>query len=499
MTRNNLKTLVFAAGATLLAVAAVLATPAAKQPEIFKDQGQPFYEKDFNPLDVTGIEVRAYNDKLSRINHFSVEYKDGCWVIPSHQGYPADASEQLKKTAGVLNGLKKGPIVSDRKSNFADFGVEDPISGSASGQGTRVILKGKTGEVLVDYIIGTDVKKVDGQRHVRRADSERTYACQVNSSGISTRFADWVETDLLEIKSDDIARLELNNYKIDEKRGTIVNGERILLKAAQGELAKDQSKWTISGGLKAGQEINTDNLDKVISTLSELTLVNVIKKPQGLTTLLRRMSKGESAQQELAVLMNVLSPMGFFIAKTDSGWQMVSNEGEMTIGDKSGVSYRLRFGEVVYGEADKDSSEAGKKKPAKTAKEAEHRNAFITAFFDQKLLGSAPKAPIEPPKPIGLPEKVVDGEKTDKNKKSSAELYKEALAAYKKGKAEFEQLSAGYNKRVIDGQKKAEKLRKKFGGWFYVISSKAYDKLRVSRKDLIKEKEKKEAAKPSGP
>ena len=43
--------------------------------------------------------------------------------------------------------------------------------------------------------------------------------------------------------------------------------------------------------------------------------------------------------------------------------------------------------------------------------------------------------------------------------------------------------------KVEEGREKAEELNRRFAGWYYVISADAFDKVRVTRRDLVKAKE----------
>jgi len=46
-----------------------------------------------------------------------------------------------------------------------------------------------------------------------------------------------------------------------------------------------------------------------------------------------------------------------------------------------------------------------------------------------------------------------------------------------------------FEKKVADGIKKAEDLNRRFAEWYYVVPGETFDKLRLSREDIVKEKE----------
>ena len=47
---------------------------------------------------------------------------------------------------------------------------------------------------------------------------------------------------------------------------------------------------------------------------------------------------------------------------------------------------------------------------------------------------------------------------------------------------------ANYEKKLADGQQISEELNRRFALWYYVIPGDQYDKLRLSRSQLIREK-----------
>jgi hypothetical protein len=56
------------------------------------------------------------------------------------------------------------------------------------------------------------------RRFVREVNSDRVYVTTLDQ-GFSTKFIDWVETDLLKLDRDDLRVVSMNNYSIDEAAG----------------------------------------------------------------------------------------------------------------------------------------------------------------------------------------------------------------------------------------------------------------------------------------
>ena len=84
------------------------------------------------------------------------------------------------------------------------MGVIDPLDTkvtSLKGRGKRVTLKDEKGRVLADFIIGNAVPGQENQRYVRVPGQKRTYKVNVDVD-LSARFNDWIETNLLQLTSD---------------------------------------------------------------------------------------------------------------------------------------------------------------------------------------------------------------------------------------------------------------------------------------------------------
>ena len=74
--------------------------------------------------------------------------------------------------------------------------------------------------MLADIVIGNEIKGTErkegtAQRYVRVPDQKRTYGVNIKAEP-STRFADWIETNLLKVEAGRIRRLVFDNYKVGE-------------------------------------------------------------------------------------------------------------------------------------------------------------------------------------------------------------------------------------------------------------------------------------------
>lgn len=451
------KTLTFGGVALALAVLAFLFNlPGGSAPDEFFDKGEEFFPEFKDPNEATTLEVINFDEETGSAIPFKVTFKDGRWTIPSHHDYPADGKDRLAKTAAGVIGIKKDDFRSDNVADHEACKVIDPLDESAvsfKGRGQRVTIKGANDKILADLIIGKPVEGRDKFRFVRVPGQKRVYVSRIDID-ISTKFSDWIESDLLQVNKDNIKQVTLRDYSINERTGMIDQRDVLILD-------KKDDKW-IANKMAADQEVNTTKMNDLLRAVDELSIVGVRPKPAGLSQSLEKVSDGVAISQSDVLS---LQSKGYFFTRDG---QLVSNEGEMQVRTKDGVIYTLRFGEIVYGSglavtAGIDTSETDEQGSG------ENRYLFITTEFDPKEFGP------EPPKP----------KNTDfQNKPDSL------LTDADKQNKELQRKYDEWKQKVDNGLKLNDDLNKRFARWYYVISQSSFDKLRLMRSDLLKKKEK---------
>src|SRR5262249_19731864 len=123
--------------------------------------GQKIFPEFTDPLKASSLEIVKFDDKLGETNDFRVAKKNGRWVIPSKEDYPADADVQLRDAATALLDLKIVEKVSEREEDYATFGVVEAnseLSPGAQGVGMLVTLRDASGGNLARLIIGKEAK-----------------------------------------------------------------------------------------------------------------------------------------------------------------------------------------------------------------------------------------------------------------------------------------------------------------------------------------------------
>ena len=477
------KTLAFAGVALVLMGAAFYRVPdRSGLNQTFDDQGKAFFPDFKDPLASTDLEVIDYDPTTATAARFKVMLKDGKWVIPSHYNYPADAKDRLAKTASGVMDLTKDTIRSDRPEDHEALGVVDPLDAKAmslKGRGKRVTLRDKSEKVLADFIIGKDVRAVrEGsdttpQRYVRVPGQKRTYGVNVKAD-LSTRFADWIETNLLKLDAGKVRRVVFDNYKIDPERGP-QRGEVLTIDR------KDASgPWTLAD-LSADQELNPDKLRAMTDALADLKIVGVRPKPPGLTHDLKTNGPEKGGITVTRTTIASLNSKGFY--PTRDG-RLLSNQGDVVVSTEEGAVYTLRFGDVFIASGEELSAgleegtdKAKAKDPAKKAEgTSESRYVMVTVAFDPALLPPEPEPdakalPTLPDNPFQLA--------PDNPKR---------IAEEKTAKETDDRKKADREKRIADARKRVQDLTDRFADWYYVTPGESFRSIALDRAALIRPK-----------
>lgn len=360
------------AAAALAVGAAWATTPRPPDTSVYAEEGKPLLPDLTDPHASASIEIVGWDEAASAARPFKVERKGNRWIIPSHEDYPAEAEDRLVKVSGALVTLRRDKLVAERETEHATLGVVDPLDAKATGggRGTHVTLRDASGRVLADAVVGKAVEGDDGWRYVRVVGETRTWAVKMKGVDLSAEFHDWIERDLLKADRWTLRRIEMHPYRIDEQTMRILPAAPVVLSKP------DTGDWGLDG-MTAEEQLNREKLDGLVGALDDLKIVDVRRKPEGLSQDLKR-----AAGIQIPDLTRIdLQNKGFFFTPDGA---LVSNEGELLAWSHNGVRYILRFGELAG---------AGEGK-------TEGRYLFITAAFDAEFLPE-PKKPEPPAAPPG--------------------------------------------------------------------------------------------------
>ncbi len=449
-TRKTL-TLVGVAGGLLLL--ALFTAPGRVNPEAFSDVGESFFPDFEDPNTATTLEVIQFDEETGTAKPFKVTFDGDVWTIPSHHDYPADGKDRLARTAAGLIGIRKDGFRSNNAADHQASGVVDPLDetmAGLSGRGERVTVKDASGQVLADLIIGKSTGGEKDKLHfVRVPEQKRIYVSKLDLD-ISTSFADWIETDLLEVEKDDIEKVIIKDYFINERtRRVVERGEIVLVNGDEWKAEK----------MRSSEEMNSTKMDDLLRGIDELSIVGVRPKPEGLSQSLRQSGDDIPVSQEVMVS---LQSKGFYFTRDGN---LLSNEGELEVQTSAGVTYIVRFGEVLYGDAEAVTA-GSEESDDESAGPGENRYLFITTSFNAGLF--------KEPKPAG--DMAFQG-KADQDLTDADKRNKELHEKYQE-----------WEKQVAQGRATSEKLNRRFAQWYYVISSDSFDKVHLQRSDLVQKK-----------
>ncbi|MEC8474097.1 MAG: DUF4340 domain-containing protein [Planctomycetota bacterium] len=401
--------------------------------EEFGKMGQEFYPEFTDPTTATSLTVSVIDPEEVKPLQFSVKQSDdtGQWVIPSHHDYPADAADQLAKTASSIIGIKRGAMISRWESDHAKYGVVDPETDSVSidqieGIGKRITIGGPNEATLASYIVGKKNEDSTNQYFVRHPNEAETYIAELDIN-LTTKFGDWVNTDLLEITNGDIVRLDLNDYSFDEIQGTITGN-------IESVLTRDSSSadWELEGIDVETEQVKTTAVTETLTALTSLEIAGVRPKQAGLTPDLQIDRAALRSQGDFDRLSRDLLSRGFLLQPNRENQELlelISREGEMFVGASDGLLYRLYFGRAFTGsnedleiglssdsteeegeeapsdeEAAGDSAEDKEKSGEETPSGKPGRYVFVRVNFDATLLGDVLSKPEEPQEPAEIQE-----------------------------------------------------------------------------------------------
>ena len=486
------KTLTFVAVALVMTSAAFVSTrDRTRTSEDFDDQGKPFFEDFKDALACTDLEVVEFESSTATATRFRVMFKDKKWVIPSTYNYPADAKDRLAKTSAALMDLTKDTIRSDSGEAQESMGVIDPLDAkvaSLEGRGKRITLRDASEKVLADIIIGSEIKnpqrKEGGAMHyVRLPGQKRIYGVNIKAEP-STRFADWIETNLLKVDNTKIRRVVFDNYKIQEDPNQIGGGRLMLQRGEKSTInRKDSTGPWVLDELPAGQEIVEDKLRALTDALGDLKIVGVRPRPPGL----KKLDQEDLKLSQMVALS--LQAKGFFLTRQG----LLSDQGDVLVSTDEGVVYTLRYGgpifaegdELVVGKADdaEKKDEPAKKDAAKKAKTTqENRYLMVTVSFDPAMItkpeSMEPKPVVKPTEPVNIPDKPFAPDPNDPK----------YVAEQKEAKEKVDREKADYEKKIADGQKKVAELTDRFGAWYYVTPGESFRSINLDRAAITQPK-----------
>jgi len=571
MMSESAKTLSFVGVGIAAVVLALVTRPSSAELDVDSLVGTVLTEKFASPEDAKRLRIARFDENSATLSTFEVAERNGVWTLPSKDGYPADATRQMAQAATSLMDRKILEVKGDNAADHADFGVLDPLSPSLkvgqTGIGTRVTVFDAQDSPRVDLIIGKEANDQGGQRYVREASHNLVYVIEIDPSRLSTNFADWIEKDLLKFNPLDLQQVQILDYTAMLDRAFTLAGELVLRQIGwdpRAELTLDlddeDSTWNASRlrkydpqlgengdyvdvTLADDEELNVTALNGLKDALVDLTIVDVVRKPDGLSDDLKAgddFLKNDEALKSLVLRGFAPDP------RPGKEQEMISSDGEVIATMKNGVEYVLRFGDLKRAttEQQEANENAAEKDPA-AGSEGVNRYLFVMARFNEAAV-KQPELEVPPDLPAGAAgegesegesvdetagesdsadgdqppfvpqaegdaaadetetpaetetatadvesdatESTVSSEPATEQTDQPSELDK-AIAERKRIEADNQRKLDEYQATLKEGREKVSELNARFGDWYFVVSDDVFQKIRLGLDDVIKKKE----------
>ncbi len=326
-----------------------------------------------DPLAASSMKIVTFDEEKGTLATFEVrkDRETGLWTIPSRGGYPADAVQQMTDAANALVNLKILDVQTSNAEDHDDLGVAEPkledLEIGDEGVGRLVTFKDDSQNTLASLIIGDKTKDSDEQLYVRIPGQDPVYVVKLDEAPLTTTFQDWIEKDLLQLSSIDIQDIEVKDYNSSINLG----GQVSLDRNYDATFNHDGTDWTLTSLMEytsdnpfappvpvtppADEELNDSRLNEMKNALDDLKIADVGRKPEGMSATLR-------ADQDLLTDKDAVSSLlqrGFFPIQSGAEYDILSANGEMTVGLKDGVQYVMRFGNISGVSDDEAAAEEG--------------------------------------------------------------------------------------------------------------------------------------------
>lgn len=318
--------------------------------------GKDVFPEFQDPEAATSLEIVKYDEELASLKPFEVarDKISKLWKLPSNEDYPADAASQVRDATTPLIGLKILSVESNSRADHELYGVVEPdeekLAAGTKGVGMKVQLKGDSDQILANLIIGKEVEQAEGQRYVRKPTEDAVYKVELSTDAFKTNFRDWIEAELLGVRSFDLTKVAVRDYELNLSSMTLARN-------FDADVAFDQanSNWSLAsyktyeGGaaapaeLAANEELNTEFLNNLRTAVQDLSIVDVKRKPKGLAASL----KADESLLKDTDSMAALAQQGFIPADMNGSTEIFSVGGETIVGTDEGVDYVLRFGQAT--------------------------------------------------------------------------------------------------------------------------------------------------------
>ncbi len=220
MKSQTLQTLLWGIMAAVTSAIAAYYYPWPQFEKLQSQINQALFEE-FEDRKVNVIQVERFNPDLQSLERVTLQRRGERYVFPGYDNFNAD---NVKRIADAIGSVKKKvlDVISDKVEDHSRFGVVDPqdfqSTTNKSHVGRKITILDSNRGTLASLIVGLppDDPSKQNQRYVRIEGQPNIYLVEFDDSILSSRFADWVELNLLRLGLlDTPVQIVNDNYRIN--------------------------------------------------------------------------------------------------------------------------------------------------------------------------------------------------------------------------------------------------------------------------------------------
>ena len=311
MNKSNLKII---AATTIALIAVLLALQFGSRDSSLND-GLLLQDLRDRINDVTTLTITRAGDEGATVIHRTADN----WVIASRDNYPVDIAALRQ----LLLQIADAKMVEQKTSDpdlYSQLGVQDPaIEGS---KGTRLQVSGP--DVSYDVIVGNVAQP--GYRYARKFEDSRSWLID-KDPGIPGSPAEWLVSDIIDIKSADVRSVTIRHPDGEEIRISKDSADAPEFAAVNIPDGRELSYATVANGIggalsaltlddvRKGVAIEAEAVSTTFDTFDGNRVVVLTRKEDGESWITLTASSGDDADRNTASINERVQGWQFRIAE----------------------------------------------------------------------------------------------------------------------------------------------------------------------------------------
>ena len=329
--------------------------PKSLETEVDAQVNQNLFES-YKTADVRSIEITRLGES-DRIEQIKLRRKGDSWILPQYEDFTATGIARISEVAKSMLDRKILAITGDQEQSHFEFGLVDPAEATGlpnrASLGMKVELRDRNRGDIASLIIGKPVSETggDGKYFVRLPGQPTVYEMQIPKVIFSTRFEDWVDSNLMNLPNQRnspirVTGIGIDSYRIDAKE--IASADKQPDWQVKFQFSPNGSKGNLLRWVDGKFEkedisqLSQRQVSDLLTALSQIRVLGARSKPKSIVKLFRK-----SAEISDAAALKGLAPFGFRGRSDDEGFKIESANGELAIVTSDGMKMRLLVGSLA--------------------------------------------------------------------------------------------------------------------------------------------------------